>query len=221
MFVALGGDVADDCARRWARQVVLHTAAATFDVFEQRLSHPPFTLFKLGDARLTPARRRSVATDFEQYPEHCLSSFCRRLREQFPNAHDMLERVPDVMHALAVSTPISIDPTERSHAQFRLDVRSTGKAANFTAAANRVWCEQLRAEHERRSGADPAKAPFDGHVPLPTPGSGGDVVAADQPPKRRKGGNARVQWQNFKLQQYKQRVAPSRALTDDELEAFY
>ena len=47
------------------------------------------------------------------------------------------------------------------------------------------------------------------------------MVAADQPPKRRKGGNARVQWQNFKLQQYKQRVAPSRALTDDELEAFY
>jgi hypothetical protein len=217
LFVGLGGDVLDDSARKWARQTVLQTASATFDVFEQRMSHPPFTLFKLDDARLPADVRHAVAKDFTEYPKHCLSLFCLRLREQFPTTSELLQQGPAVMRALALSTSISIDGTERSHTQLRLDVRSTGKAANFTTAANRVWCQQLRSEHERRSGTDPAKVPFDGSLSMPLVDGGADV---DRPAKRRKGGgNPRFEWQNFKLKQHKLRLA--RTLTQDELDDFY
>jgi hypothetical protein len=217
LLEALGGSFEDDDVQRWARHVVLQTAAATFDHFEQRMSHPPYTLFKLGDVIVPLPARKKIAEDFLATDDHCLSGFCCRLKELLPTVWDLLEKGPSIMGALAAGSVVAIDATERSHGQMRLDIRSTGTSSNFTAAANRVFCHELRAEHMRRSGTDPAKS----HSSLVDGGRcEGEAAVVPANARKLRGGNSNFEWRNARLAAFKARVAPDRPLTDDELQAF-
>lgn len=219
LFQALGGDFEDDFVRRWARQTLLHTAAATFDHFEQRMSHAPYTLFKLGDSRVSVEAQTEIAKAFLATDDHCQSSFCRGLKVLCPTVWSLLETGPSIMQALSAGASIAIDATERSHGQMRLDIRSTGTTSNYTAAANRVFCHELRAEHLRRSGTDPAKPPISAAGGGSRARSDGDAECS-APQRRRLGGNARLEWQNSRLAAYKARVAPAQPLTNDQMESF-
>lgn len=218
LLAAMGGDFANDEVRRWVRHMVLPTGAAAFDYFEQRMSHAPFSLFKLGDDRIPRDRQRAIGEQFFQIPEHCLSLFCRILKAKCPNLMLLLEIAPKIMKALDVGSQIAIDRTERSHASLRVDLRSTGVAANFADSVNRFFCQQLRAEHLAAGGEDPAtKCRLESassaavlELPVPEP-------SAKRP---RAGGNPRQECFNFKFHAYKARVAPHRALTPDEMARF-
>ena len=213
VLTALGGDFGADGTRRWARQMILHTGSGVFDYFEQRMGHAPFTLFKIGDSRVRAEVQRSIADRFLRTPDHCLSPFGRALTAKCSTVEALLVLAPHIMRSLDAGSAIAIDLTERAHASLRVDLRSTGTAANFAAGINRFFCQQLRAEHQSRCGEDPAAAP------PPLAGAG----AAAQPPeskRRRVGGNARMECHNHKLRAHKQRVAPDRSLTAAELAEF-
>jgi len=205
LLAAMGGDFTNDEVRRLARQMILPTGAAGFDYFEQRMSHAPFTLFKLGDARVPRSRQRAIGTTFFKIPEHCLSLFCLRLRKsKCPNLMELLETAPKIMKALDAGAQVAIDQTERSHAGLRVDLRSTGQAANFTDGVNRFFCQQFRALHIAAGGEDPAATCRSG--------SASSAAVATEPlaKRRRSGGNPRQKCWNFKLAAYKARIAPDR-----------
>ena len=210
LLSALGGDFSLDKVRVWARQLLLQTASATFEFFEHRLSHPPFTLFKLGDDRVPARVQRDLADQFLYTNEHCLSLFCCRLRKLYPTRHALLEHAPAVMRALDGGSEVCIDSTERLHASLRLELRSTGAASSFAVGANRLMCSQLRAAHQQLTECDPAV------LPLPS-------LAEETVRPRSKstgcGGNPKLEFRNHKLKTHKAMVAAEKPLTQHQLAA--
>lgn len=233
LFRALGGGGGrfdDEACRRWARQLLLQLLAAVHDVFIERMSRPPYSLFKLCDSAASEATRDKVVHEFFAQPSGCQSLFCRRLRSKCPNPSALREEAPAVLDALSLGTRLSIDFCERLHAQVRLDLRSSGRARSATASANRVICQQARKLHAQRTGVDPAKPQLAAGakgtqsalaiVGSGTEPEGGVLVSASAKHAPKKGGNPFLEWRNSKLATFKTLRAPSRRLTSQELADF-
>lgn len=140
----------------------------------------------------------------------------------FPDVHSLLQRGPCVMHALSEGCEISIDPAERLHATMRVEMRSTGAGTTFVPASNRVFCQQLRAAHKVRTGIDPSEVKL--AVADNSKDADDDLATGSSSANKSRTGvglNPRLAWQNHKLKAFKQRVAPHRALTDQERAGFY
>ena len=219
LFGCLAGDYDDASSMLSARNHVLQLMASLQDHFVLRMKHPPYTLFKLADKNLDQSSKQKVAEDLFARPEHCLSQFCLRLREMCPSPAAVLAHGPHVVTALSSGTPIAIDFLERSHGKMRTDLRSTGRARNATASCNRIFCQQIAAEHHRRTGVAPHLPPLhirkgDGVV---------DGIESDElrPKKKpRLGGNPRLEWQNSRMSAYKKVHAPNRPLSSHERAPF-
>lgn len=216
----LGCDWDQEACKSEARAAVLRAASALVDYFAQRLSHPPYSLLKLTDDALDVGAKRAVAESFLLVPDHCLSLFCRRLRERCGNVHSLMSEGAHILSALNAGSAISIDPTERLHAQLRVEIRSTGRGKSLTPCANRVLCQQTRAEHQRRFGTDVARA----SLVLDREGNRTQIapIADDPPPapSGMRGGSARLSWQNHKLATLKRTRAADRPLSQEELSEF-
>lgn len=228
LLVAFGVDF--DCADNAmsARAAVLAVSASLYDHFVHRLSQPPYTLAKLCDASVGAAEREAVASDFLGKPGHCLSLFCRRLRDHCPSPQALVREAPHIMAALDAGLSMGVDFIERSHASMRQAVQTSGRARNSTVAANRVFCAQVRAEHLQRAGVDLAKtlrAPVADDAPLsdavvPAAQPGQLVGLGGQRAGSRRGGNPEMSWRNHKLKVHKQLHAQGRTLTNAELADF-
>ena len=158
-FRATGGDFDSPALALWARRQVLFLMAGVFRHFDSKMCHSPYTFAKLVDPGVSPASRRQVAEAFLQVPEHCLSVLCKRMRARGPSVEALVHEGGAVVEAWLRSAPAAIDFTERSHAQMRPDLRSTGRSKSATINANKVLCQQMRAEHLRRCQCDPSEAP--------------------------------------------------------------
>ena len=221
LFEAMGGAFTDNRAMSFARQLVLQLHCALHDHFAGRMSHPPYNLFRSLDPELQPEDRRALLQDLFDRRYECLSLFCRRLRDRYPTPAALQAVLPHVLKSLSEGTRISIDFSERMHAQMRIDLRTTGRTRSATASTNRVLCQQVRAEHLRITGEDIAH-----HAQLPSGGLAGvapnAIVLHDGPSRipSVRGGNPEMEWRNNKMAAFKQRRAPDRALTGDELLQF-
>jgi hypothetical protein len=60
-----------------------------------------------------------------------------------------------IVQTWLASTSVGIDFTERSHAQMRKDLLSTGPAQNFLRSGDRILCRQLASAHMLRGGDAP------------------------------------------------------------------
>lgn len=208
-----------------ARSAVLGLCAALYDLFVLRFSQPPYTLLRLADPAAEASERLAVSTDFLARPDHCLSVFCRRLRDRCPSPQALMQEAPHIMTALSHGLAMGVDYTERSHATMRQELRTGGRARSGAVAANRVIVQQTRAEHMQRCGVDPARAkaaPPGAAAALAPEPPPGQIVPAQRAATAtsRRGGNAAMSWRNNKLAVFKRTHAPHRPLTAEELSRF-
>ena len=217
LCAALGGDLGDPEVKLFARRQVLQLSASLCDHFELRMSKPPYSLAKLGDPAVSRDRQRRLAAEFLREPEHCLPELCKRLRNRCPTVDSLLVDAPRLIEALS-STSIAIDFLERSHAQMRVDLKSSGHSKSFVASSNRVLCHQVSSHHQTLHGHDPALAP-----PLAlqdADGGGMPLAVADLHPKKKAkhlGGNPLLSFTNHKMATFKRVHARDRALTVAEM----
>ena len=110
---------------------------------------------------------------------------------------------------------MSVDCSERSHGQMRLDMRSSGRAKSATASACRVYCQQVRVELIARGLSDPASS---------SSGASGlgrcDGTKVGDPGRKHanavKAGNPYISFQNHSMATYKTTHAKGRAMTKQE-----
>lgn len=219
LLQAAGGDLNSVPLGAWARRQVILLSSGVFDHFDLRFCRPPYCLSKLVDPAVSPADRLEHARLFLRLPRHCMSVFCTRLVELFPSAESLVHQGGPVIEAWLLSTPVCIDYTERSHAQMRSDLRSSGRARSTTISANRMVAQQMRAAHVERTGADPAMAPRAsdagvGHC-LGHAAAAAAPLSASSAPKR-PGGNPRLEFNNHKLATWKRLHAAGRPITVEE-----
>ena len=142
-----------------------------------------------------------------------MSAFLKRLRTRCPSVASLLKEGVHILRAWNSNTFLGIDFTERSHNTLRLELRGT-KARSTTVGSNRVFLQQAAAEHRRRFGFDVSRLAV-------------RDILTEQPPADRNaktckkaGGNARISFRNHELHACKPMKASSRALTQEELDAF-
>ena len=71
----------------------------------------------------------------------------------------MLSKGQHILRAWNEGCGVSIDGSERSHAQHRADMKSNGRARSSTVASNRVFVQSVRADMIRRDMRDPGLPP--------------------------------------------------------------
>jgi len=225
---AMGGNLNSMEVRMYYREVVLSTSCALFDHFEVMMSGPLYSVVRMGDRTLSRPECRELAVGFFGQPERCLPLSCQQIRKLFPTEQALMRAAPHLAQALSSGAFHAIDFAERTHAQVRQDLKSSGRARNFSSSCSRVFCQQVAAAQEKRFGAHPGDVSLDTlAAPPPRPCSEGDcaLVAAEvgaAPKKAKKTGlSPKVEFQNSKLAAYKKLHAPHRALTEPELDAFY
>jgi len=217
----LGGDLNDAKLRLSARRSVLQLAAGLQEVFELRLSQPPYRLGWLCIDGVSRVQKEQVVADFFAEPSACQSYMCRRLREMYPTEGAFLDGAPLALQTWLRCTPTAIDFSERAHAQMRHDIRSAGPASSFEAAAARCLCREFAAEHVRRGGKDPALIDLKDMVTA-SPQSGLQQLAelnGGGGKRRNIGGNGFFEFHNVRMHTHKMLVAPQRPLTKDELQS--
>ena len=157
LFKLLGGNRTDAGQRLEARRAILQLSAAVVDYFELRMEKPPYRLLWLAKAALSPQVPSQVLKDFFKEPEGCLPLFCLRLEAAYPSKERFEVKAVDPLRCFGEGTFVSIDFSERAHAQFRHDVVSQTSGANFEATSNRLLVRQYVAAHVAAGGIDPAK----------------------------------------------------------------
>lgn len=200
-----------------ARRQGLHLSCGLFELFELRLSRPPYSLLRLCCPGVSADDRDAAATSFLAENIECLPLLCSRLRAQCPSKAALLENAPALLRSLGMCTMTAIDFTERSHAQVRVDIASAGAGKSATACANRVLCRQVLAAHQHKGGADVSNRDVVfGKRCLAGPDvrcqSSGEAGPSRHP------GNPQIRFQNWKMKAAKQLRAPDRPLTDQEME---
>lgn len=218
LFAAMGGMFDNTECRRFARMHLLTISASLLDHFELRMAHPPYSLLVLASSGVGLDRKMAAATRFRDVPDHCLNVFCRRLRRAYPGDEALLRSGSHLLKALADSPFISVDKSERLHASMRVDLRSTGRARCFTTSSDRIVCQEVRAEHQTRSGVDPSKALVSSGTSRRRGSEAASAVVDAKPDQRARAtrGGARMVWQNHKMSAFKAAVAPARPLTNTE-----
>lgn len=217
VFRELGGDFASRESWVFARRQLLQVSSALVGHFEIRMSAPPYILLKLVDPGLGEERKRRVAEDFLRWPQHCLGQYSARLRSSCPSVDSLLgAKGQTLLRAFGDTRFLAIDFSERAHAQQRLDLRSGGRARRFELSADRLLCQQVRAEHRRRSGVDPARA-MPALADHETSSSNALAPSrAQRLPQAKKGGNPKFLWLNHRRSVYKQLHSPDRPLSVEE-----
>ena len=209
----MGGDFKDEATRMWARAQLLHLIAGIIDVFELRYSRPPYTLLKFIDPDVPDSEKAKAFQSAQALHPHCRPLFVQRLLQQCPNIHSMRGRGVHIMRAFNEGSVIAVDFSERSHAQMRQDMRSSGRAKSASASASRVYCQQVRAELVSRGSLDPS-GPSAGPGCVQEQGNNGDVTIQQQPPAH--GGNHYLDFLNFSMSTYKDTFAKDAQMTDGE-----
>jgi hypothetical protein len=200
----------DDVNTRLAsRKVLLQLSAALTEYFELRMETVPYRLTWLQHEEVTEAAKSEVAEQFFKLQQGCLPLFCRRLRDAFTSPEALKTRAVDIIKCWSEGTFVSIDFSERSHAQFRHAILSQGPAADFSAASDRLLLRQHVAAHVAAGGKDPATT---GSIEILREAN----VDVGDALRRRTGGNAYVEFSNHKRKAYKVLVAAGRALTKQE-----
>ena len=151
---AAGIDRKSDRHRKFTRCFLLQLSSALLDHFELKWGEPPYNLIPLLEPGVPVAEKRRRAATLYGKAWHCCSAFLKALRRAFPNPRSLLSRGVPVIQVWCDGARVAIDFSERSHYHLRLDLRSTGKGKNGTVSANRVFVEQLVAEHRERFGVD-------------------------------------------------------------------
>ena len=213
----VGGDFASADLRVQARRQILQLLAGCFDLFEVRLSSPPYNLLALCHSDLSVPQRRDLVRGFMAENYACLPPLAKRLRDMFGTIPDMIFKAPRVLESWAKHTFCAIDFCERSHAAMRQDLRSAGRAKSFTASANRMLCRQMVSEHVCRGGtalSAQGVASLDSRSGCSAQGeaSTSGVSLAGHP------GNPFIRFRNAKVTAWKAVHAPDRPLTRQERE---
>ena len=178
------------------------------------MSNPPYSLIPMADPQVAADRRREIAFAFLRVPLHCLSLFCKRLRERCPDMRSLLGEGRHLIEAWSKSTFVGIDWTERMHGRMRQDLRSEKRARSFTRSANTMLCQELRSVHIAAGGSDPGKLRFSststtnpsGDSPNPVSGAG----------QRAKGGHPYLAFRNHKFKVQKQLFYQGRSMQPAE-----
>ena len=144
-----------------AKAELLAMAAGLVDHFELRMGAPPYSLIRLLSPAASQAELRRCVESFLRCPEHCLTEFAKRLRQQHPTVEAMLGSGRRIVEAWAKGCFVDIGRTERSHGLMRQELRSEQRARCFVRSANRSVCQEVKSLHIRRGGTDPVRAPFD------------------------------------------------------------
>jgi len=172
------------------------------------MKFPPYSLCKLLQPEAVVSRPRKIATveEFFAFDEHCLSLFCRVLRRKCPTVSKILgSDGSSIIKPFNDTLLHKIDFAERSHNQFRTDIRSDGKSKSFTVSANRIICRQLKAESMRRGGDDPSKLH---QQPV--------GKCKKQKTATPSGGNSYIEWRNVQVQVHKSLYSPSTPMDLDQ-----
>ena len=221
LYTRLGGSPHDRRLALLAKRDLLRLGASTLDHFELRMSQPPYTLIALADPAIPDAKRRCIATSFLNEPLHCLSLFCRRLRDLCPDESTLMGKGAQLVDAWAKGSYVAIDMSERSHAQLRQKIRSDKGARAFVPAANRLVCSQLRDTHIALGGRDPALLDVSSHDE-----AGGDEGAAphaqQEPGSGRpsaSGLNPYLVYRNHRFHTHKQTLTRGAKMKREEMQA--
>jgi hypothetical protein len=146
----------------------------------------------------------AMLREFFAIPLDCLSFMSRMLREQYSSPALMLQSAPFVLHAWMESLTISVDYSERAHAQMRKDICSSGPATSFVPACDRLLCRQFATSHMARGGMDPALAKLSSLEDIqPQP--------ATKKPRSGIGSNPFIQFHAARYSDMKALMAPNRA----------
>ena len=215
LFHCVGGSPNEHRSILRAKESLLQLSVACLDHFELRMCNPPYSPTGLADPHLAADRRRQIATAFLRAPQHCLSLFCIRLRERYPELRSLLGEGRHLIEAWSTSTFVGIDWTERMHGRMRQDLRSEKRARSFARAANTMMCQELRSVHIAAGGDDPGKL---GRVPwksLADP-SGDSPNTDSGAGQGAKGGNPYYHFKNHKFRVHTQVFCPGRSMQPAE-----
>ena len=136
LLIALGGDLRAESVRLHARRECLQLSGGLCEVFELRMSKPPYTwvLLCLPDiSRETKARvaQQSLDEDFE-----CLPLFCQRVRARYPSVPALMQNAVPLLETWARETMLSIDLFQRGRMRF------TGVLATAIPLRAQLWRQQ-------------------------------------------------------------------------------
>ena len=145
-------------ARDYCRVLLLQLPAGVVDVFELRLSGPPYRQMYMCFDDIPIETRTAVAVHVQREPLDCLPFACRRLLHVCPSTRDLLTTGAQILRALGLGTFPAIDFTERSHAAMRIDVASSGSGCRNTPSAHRTMCRQAVELHTEIKGAHPLRS---------------------------------------------------------------
>ena len=202
-----GCDFAAVPVRRFARAFLLQLLGAQYDHFGSKWKHAPYSLLPCLEAETPVAEKRSRGRAFFADPWHCKSMFLKRLQMMFPSLAALLREGVHVLRAWNEATLLGIDATERSHWALRLQLRSTSKARNATAALNRTFLHAAGAEHSKRHGRWPSSGAA----------LADSVADKDGSEPRRRAGTGFFELLNHKMATHKRTVAAARPMTQDEM----
>lgn len=210
----LGGDSRSLAVRLFAWSQIAEASVAVLDYFELDFERPPHILLKLCFDAVPAEEKRTAANMLYAMPDSCLPELARRLRQRFGNAQALIANGVDTLRFWGSEVGVAIDAVERSHAQMRVDLHSSGAGKSASASAARVMCRQAFAEHRSRGGADPAvlQGALLGQGPRQESSEGGCTS--------KRAGSSFIRYRSVRLAAFKRSRAPDRALTTDELSEF-
>ena len=207
----VGGDFGSVEVRMACRNHVLQLAGGVTQYFELRMSKGLYRLAWLCLGSIPRLAQRVVVRDVFSSPLDCLPFACRLLRLMYPNEERFSRAAPTILRTWLASVIVGIDFSERCHAQMRRYVESSGPAASFRGACNRLVCRQFVADHVLRGGIDPAIAPLSMFLGEEQ----GEQDGAKDAPKTAK--NSFIYFHAMRMKSVKALLAPNRAFSRDEL----
>lgn len=216
LFEVMGGAYDDESTRMWARAQILQLSAGLTDTFELRYSRPPWNLFRFIDPHVSREEKAAAYRVARDMDPHCRPLFLQKLLVLCPTFEAMELRGMHILRAVNDGVQVSVDFSERSHAQMRQDMKSSGRAKSASASANRVYCHQVRAELIQRGWPDFAAEP------LAAPGCGSaaepreEGVLAERAKPRVI--NTFLAFLNFRMESYKSSFSEGRPMTAQEMD---
>ena len=208
-YEVLSGSWDDPAIRLEARRTILQLAAGIVDIFEMRMEKPPYRQMWLifADTEVDQVDKAAVVESLFEEPEECLPLLSCRLKELFPGKEHFKTASVPTLRMLGDGTFISIDFSERAHAQFRHDVASPTSGANYDATSSKLLVRQCATAHKAAGGVDPASK---------TARSLMQEAGLLEQPHAHRATPAHIAYGNHRRQAFKALLAPDRKLTRAE-----
>jgi len=206
-----GASFQDGETRSFTRCHLFQLSASLFEHFEVKWSKPPYSLLPLLEPDVPLVEKRRLTRDFLRgCPDHCLSLFLKRLKAAYPTVSSFLSGGILVLRSWCLNLSLGIDFSERAHYAFRLQLRSTNRARNATAAANKVFLQEAAAGHFARHGCLPSQGT--------AVASTDNAIAGPASTATKRVLPAPLAFMNHKMAAFKVCRAPRRPLTETEVE---